>query len=490
MNYNIINRFNIIFFLLVFCLSLSARNSSVGADSLMSLAMQCFNDDRLVDALNFTTEAQQKAKQDKNNEAYVRSLDLIAKIYGIFKDYDKAHHYFELCYTEAREMGDEDMSAKAVSNLVMTSCMIGDLKQARHYLALQEKTVQKDLVRHRYFYLANQGKVASLADEQHQALYYHQQAFEHAASHRMGAMYEAAELGEMGGIYESMKEYERAIEHYHEMLKLSDKINDPRGMSRAYDHLSKAYRVSGDSVQAVHYQDLAVQLDDSIFNAQLFNKAKGRLNAFEEEQKQEEISLLNDRIALQYTVIIIFAILLTAVAVMSCKLLRQKKSLQEAYQVLVEKNKADINNVMGGHTSAATNADSGSETVQAPLLPDEQRQQLLDAINKVMCQEDVISDSSFDLARLCTLVGSNSKYVSWVINATYQKPFKSLLNEYRVRLASIRLADKETYGHLTIQAIGESVGYSSQANFIASFKRIVGMTPSAYQRFSATTTSS
>lgn len=484
MTYNILHRFCILGIALIVSLSLHARSGEVSADSLMTLAMQCFGEDKLVEALNYTTEAQQQAKKEKNNTTYLKSLDLIAKIYGVFKDYDKAHHYFQLCYEQAREKGDTDMSAKAVSNLTMTSCMLGDIKQARYYLGLQEKLVQKDVVRHHYFYLANQGKVASLAGENRQALYYHQQARDFAASHHLGAGFEAAEVGEMGGCYENLGDYESARKLYEEMLMLSKAANNAPGMSRAYSHLAKCFRSMGDSIRATHYQDLSVQLDDSLFNTQLFNNAKGRLNAFEEELNQEEISLLNNRIAQQYAVIGIFAILLLAVIFMAITLQRQKKSLQEAYQVLVEKNKAAISSAMPTKDAISSRSNDNTEASQAPLLPDEQRQQLLDAVLAVMCQEETISDPSFDLARLCTLVGSNSKYVSWVINTTYQKTFKSLLNEYRIRLASIRLADREHYGNLTIQTIGESVGYSSQANFIAAFKRIVGMTPSAYQRFS------
>ena len=89
-------------------------------------------------------------------------------------------------------------------------------------------------------------------------------------------------------------------------------------------------------------------------------------------------------------------------------------------------------------------------------------------------------DSDFSLERLATLVGSNSRYVSQIINETYNKNFRSFLNEYRVKEASIRLDDKEKYGNYTMKAIGESLGYKSQANFIESFRKITGVTPSIY----------
>lgn len=65
---------------------------------------------------------------------------------------------------------------------------------------------------------------------------------------------------------------------------------------------------------------------------------------------------------------------------------------------------------------------------------------------------------------------------------TYGKNFKTLLNELRVQEASKMLDDFENYGNYTIQAISEDVGYKSSTSFILAFKRIVGMTPSVYQK--------
>ena len=45
-------------------------------------------------------------------------------------------------------------------------------------------------------------------------------------------------------------------------------------------------------------------------------------------------------------------------------------------------------------------------------------------------------------------------------------------------------ADNDRYGHYTIKAISESVGYKSQANFINIFTRLTGMKPSIYQKIS------
>ena len=91
-------------------------------------------------------------------------------------------------------------------------------------------------------------------------------------------------------------------------------------------------------------------------------------------------------------------------------------------------------------------------------------------------------DPDFSISALSSMVNSNSRYVSALINDRFGKNFRAFINEYRVREAQRRLENKEEYGHLTLQAVGESVGFKSVSNFIAAFKKTTGLTPSTYQK--------
>lgn len=91
-------------------------------------------------------------------------------------------------------------------------------------------------------------------------------------------------------------------------------------------------------------------------------------------------------------------------------------------------------------------------------------------------------DSEFSLERLAGRIGSNSRYVSQIINETYNKNFRTFVNEYRIKEARLRLMDTTQYGNYTIKAIAESVGYKSHTNFIDIFKKLTGITPHIYQK--------
>ena len=118
---------------------------------------------------------------------------------------------------------------------------------------------------------------------------------------------------------------------------------------------------------------------------------------------------------------------------------------------------------------------------QNSTLGDDDKAALTDRILKVFENGDEIFESNFDMNRLAELVGSTYKNVSQTVNEQLGKNFNQVLNEYRVKEACRRLNDQATYGHYTIEAIGESVGYGSRSTFVTQFKTLTGLTPSEFQ---------
>ncbi|MDE5703322.1 MAG: AraC family transcriptional regulator, partial [Bacteroidales bacterium] len=113
-----------------------------------------------------------------------------------------------------------------------------------------------------------------------------------------------------------------------------------------------------------------------------------------------------------------------------------------------------------------------------------QRDKIANDIMRIMETTDDYCAMDYNIDKLAASIHSNARYVSEVINDTFGRNFRDLLNEYRIKVAMVRLNDIEHYGHLTIQAISESVGYKSQATFITAFTKFTGLKPSLYQKLS------
>ena len=70
--------------------------------------------------------------------------------------------------------------------------------------------------------------------------------------------------------------------------------------------------------------------------------------------------------------------------------------------------------------------------------------------------------------------------ISQVISEKLDQTFYEMIAKYRIEEAKSILSDS-TYNQLTIEDVADEVGYNSKSAFNRSFKKIEGMTPSAYR---------
>lgn len=99
---------------------------------------------------------------------------------------------------------------------------------------------------------------------------------------------------------------------------------------------------------------------------------------------------------------------------------------------------------------------------------------------RVMDQERPYLASDLTIFDLSKSVGTNSKYLSKVINQHIGKNFSTFINDYRLEEAKRLLASKEG-NTFTIEAIAQMSGFKSKSVFNAYFKKKYQMTPSKYR---------
>lgn len=125
--------------------------------------------------------------------------------------------------------------------------------------------------------------------------------------------------------------------------------------------------------------------------------------------------------------------------------------------------------------------DTVKQKYQNSTLAEDDKTMLQHRIINLFENTDEIFAEDFNMNKLATLVGSNYKNVSQVINELIGKNFNTLLNEYRIQEACRRFIDVANFGNYTIEAVGNSVGYGSRSTFVTQFKLITGLTPSEFQ---------
>ncbi len=112
---------------------------------------------------------------------------------------------------------------------------------------------------------------------------------------------------------------------------------------------------------------------------------------------------------------------------------------------------------------------------------DEETCQNFEAVQKWMEDERRFLSNGLQLKDVAKAVKSSSREVSTCINECAGENFNSYINRLRIKEAKKRLTDSG-YDHWTVDAIGESVGFSNKVSFYKSFKKIEGCSPNEYKK--------
>ncbi len=104
-----------------------------------------------------------------------------------------------------------------------------------------------------------------------------------------------------------------------------------------------------------------------------------------------------------------------------------------------------------------------------------------ESIKSFIEEEEYVLLPHASLKDLAHRLGSNANTISKVINSKTGVNFNDFINQKRIEKAKAKLIDPN-FGHLTVEAIGESVGFKSKSAFYNAFKKHVGLSPTQYIR--------
>jgi len=111
-----------------------------------------------------------------------------------------------------------------------------------------------------------------------------------------------------------------------------------------------------------------------------------------------------------------------------------------------------------------------------PHMMDEMQEKIM----KIIVIDKKYRDQDYSAKKLAEDIGTNTRYVSAVVNTRFHCNFTSFVNKYRIDDAMSLLVDKR-YQDLNVEDVGMMVGFSNRQSFYASFYRILGITPREYR---------
>lgn len=496
--------------LLAIFTSCSDDSNAKTAESLYKQGRKLYDAGEYVEAMNIFMESRDAAGVEKNDTTMMKALLAMGNIHTVFDDYEQAVRMYSTCYTKALETNNDNMRRNSANNMLICHSLLGNGKEALACYRQLQKSPSRGKQQDALFSYVNQGLVAQAQKNMKMAGHYFKCALNHAINHDMGDALECSLYGMLGKTEYEVGDYVLAEEHYLASLKIAQKGGASTVLCSIYEKLAELYRTIGNESKELYFHHLNVELTDSVFNRQRLYNKQGEIIDKERRKTDEEMLSLNNLISQQWWIIGVIGSMLICLVVFIIITYRQNRSLISAQRLLVSKYREhlrheqmekelrdeylsvlnqEVSGVSDGAEASGVSEvtevardESGRPDPMTLLLSTQQIESLLAAINRVMENIEIISNPDFSLQQLAQIVQSNTKYVSWVINNTYNKNFKTFINDYRIEEASKMLVNRDDYGHLTLQAIAQKVGFKSTTSFNTAFKRVIGMTPSAYQR--------
>lgn len=114
-------------------------------------------------------------------------------------------------------------------------------------------------------------------------------------------------------------------------------------------------------------------------------------------------------------------------------------------------------------------------------LTQPQKEILIQKLQNVMQYEKIFIDDKLSIEDVAIKLNSNTKYISQIINETFNKNFYNFINSYRIEAAKELLLSQENDKY-SILGIAQTVGFVSKSAFNVSFKKFTGQTPTEFKR--------
>lgn len=235
-------------------------------------------------------------------------------------------------------------------------------------------------------------------------------------------------------------------------------------------------KAKNDFGTAISWLELATNQQDSINRninlstlIQMQNRARFKEIELEKSFLKREQQIAKEKIKAQNILLIVSLILGISMSVFSYIFYQQKKTIKEAYNFIIEKNKvlATPNNQKNIPPTEKSNTKITTDKL------------LKTKIIKALEEDKLFLSEALNLKMFADHLNSNTSYVSKTINEGFGKNFNSLINEYRVK-EIIQFFQEGHHHTFTIETLSQRAGFKSKSSFQKAFKKYTGVTASYY----------
>ena len=115
-------------------------------------------------------------------------------------------------------------------------------------------------------------------------------------------------------------------------------------------------------------------------------------------------------------------------------------------------------------------------SVISPQSMDKMQEQIMN----IIVMQKKYRDKEYSAQKLADEIGTSNRCISAVVNTRFHMNYSQYVNKHRVDEAMTVLVDKR-YQKLTIEEVGNMVGFANRQAFYMAFYRFMGITPRQYR---------
>ncbi|MHA7058273.1 helix-turn-helix domain-containing protein [Aquimarina sp. M1] len=267
--------------------------------------------------------------------------------------------------------------------------------------------------------------------------------------------------------YDKIDQPEKSLTYLLEADKLIDTANYNTSSKKAIDMLLSVYKRKKNTKEQLVVLERMLLLD-SVFNEK--NK-KLHIEVYQKYDREnlirEKNTLLQKQEQKSLYIYLILSFIIVSFALLFFRNRKKRIFYKKKFDLLMQQQKPEkvINNVL-----------KETKTLDLP-------QELVDQILRkleIFEKENKFTDGTITSAKLAKKIGTNSTYLSKVINYYKGKNFANYVNDLRVDYAVDQIKNNPNYRKYTLKSIGEEIGFNNIQSFTKAFYKKTGIKPSYF----------
>ena len=414
------------------------------------------------------------SEQLQNKYRLVSSYLDISRMYRDVQRYDEAMNWEEKHLALAREVNSINNIRKGLENMGIIHAEKQEWDTAQSYfeqaMELAFEINNPDAIT---FALSNMGNFFFRKGDIDMALSYYEKSYEYRKKNfpRNNGMVNI--LFHLGSAHLAKKNYELSEKYLLEAQAFADSSQNKGWALSVGEQLNRLYKTTKDykkyALSLQYYLDAKEKWDSDKENTR-FNKLTLQ---YEKKQKDATIALMAQELKTRRQLLIFLGVILLLIIAIITIVLVNKKAKEQAIKTLYRQS------------VLAHDQQKVIKTLLQKSTPEHQENpenKMLTSLLHLLDVEHIYQNSDLSLDSLAQELGTNTTYVSRLINSEFNCNFKTFINRYRINYSKVEI--QENPDNLGMKNIGMKAGFKSQSSFYAAFKQEVGMTPLQFAKVS------